>query len=337
MSSIIKIHPALTDSTSLYRTLDFFSAAAIVKNHQLMFSRADTFSDKNEGIDHLLAQLELLAPHGGCRIGWHDSETAREYHEKVKRSHYISCWSQTAESVAMWSLYSPDHSSVRVSTTISKLKPAIEALLSKYSIGRFTENDLGNSVVFSVEGHIAPVEYASLSWVVRRLARRVKAHHRIVSRYAKKNKPIPPWTQLDSRYYQREKNRRLIEVGTTCRLKDISFQHEGEVRLSVRLGEEPCSSKLLEYRSLLNPSHPYHEVLEFLKMTGFVIAKSLPPREFAQCPSNLIDTVAIDPRCPPHKAEFMRNWFITQGVAVVESESFGYIPDLFDLKSVLGP
>lgn len=331
-SPLFELHPSLSDDTVLYRTLDFFSAAAIVKNHQLMFSRADTFSDKNEGIDRLLASLQASRPNSGCGMGWHDGETARAHHEKVKKSHYMSCWSQNAESVAMWSLYSPDYSSVRISTTVSKLRIPIEAMLTKYSIGRLTENDLGSRVVVSVSGYIAPVEYASLSWIARKLNRRAKAHRRIASRYAKEGKPMPQLTQIDPRYYQREQQRRFTELRTTCRLKDTSFQHEAEVRLSIRLGEEACSSHVLEDRALLDPSHQYHELLtENLRAWGFISSVSLPPREFASCSADLIDTVAIDPRCPVHKAEFIRNWFIAQGVAVVESECFGYLPDSFEV------
>lgn len=323
-SPLFELHPSLTNDTVLYRTLDFFSAAAIVKNRQLMFSRADTFSDKNEAIDRLLAQLEISMPKSGCGMGWHDGETARAHHEKVKKSHYISCWSQNAESVAMWSLYSPDHSSVRISTTVSKLRRPVEALLAKYVIDRLTENDLGKRIVVSVAGHIAPVEYASLSSIARKLTRRVKAHRRIATRYAQEGKPMPQLSQIDPRYFQREQQRRFTELSTTCRFKDISFKHEAEVRLSIRLAEETCTPHVLKDRALLDPSHEHHEVLKFqLGVWGFISSASLPTHEFASCSVHLGDTVAIDPRCPVHKAEFIRNWFTAQGVAVVESECFG--------------
>lgn len=331
-SPILEVHHSLADATVLYRTLDFFSAAAIVTNKQLMFTRADTFSDKNEGIDRLLAQIQHSRPSCGFGMGWHDDDTARAHHEKVKRSHYVSCFSQTAESVAMWSLYSPDHSSVRISTTVAKLRPPIESLLSKYSIGRLTKNDLGSRVIASVSGHIAPVEYTSLSNIVKRVTRRAKAHQRIASRYARNAKPMPTLSEVDPRYYLREQQRSFTELRNTCRLKDTSFQHEAEVRLSVRLGEEICSDIILNDQAHLDPNHKYHSLLkEDLNAWGFVSSASLPLREFAECSPDLIDTVAIDPRCPSHKAEFIRNWFMNHGISVVKSECFGYLPDSFSV------
>lgn len=331
-SSILEVHPSLSENTVLYRTLDFFGAAAIVENRQLMFSRADTFSDKNEGIDRLLVQLEIARPGSGCGMGWHDGQSARTHHEQVKQSHFISCWSRNPESVAMWSLYSPDYCSVRVSTTVSKLRRPTEALLEKYSIGRLSESNLNQSVIVSSAGYIAPVEYASLPWIARRITRRAKAHRRIAERYARNGKSMPLIGEVDPRYYLREQQRRFSELRTTCRLKDTSFEHEAEVRLFVRLGEETCSTAVLEDRELLDPSHQYHSVLkENLRVWGFVSSASLPLQEFAPCSEDLVETVAIDPRCPPHKADFMRRWFQNHGIRIVQSTCFGYLPDSFEL------
>lgn len=297
-----------------------------------MFSRADTFPDKNEGIDRLLAQLEISGASRALGMGWSDSETAHAHHEKIKKSHYISCWSRTAESVAMWSLYSPHCTAVRISTTVSKLRSPLEALLSKYSMDRLTDSDLGNRVVVAVDGHIAPVNYTSLSGIARRVTRRVKAYRRLTSRYAEQGKLQPKPTQIDPSFYKREEQRRLTDLRATCRLKDISFQHEAEVRLSIRLGEEVCTSQILENRGRLDPSHKYHVVLkDQLRAWSFISSIALPPREFAPCAVDLIDTVAIDPRCPAHKATFIRNWFVEHGITVVESESFGYLPDSLEV------
>lgn len=334
MSPLFEIDPALKNDSVVYRTLDFFGAASIVTNHQLMFSRADTFSDKNEGVDRLLAQLQASRPNSGCGMGWHNGETARDEHERVKCSYYISCWSMNPESVAMWSLYSPDYCSVRISTTISKLRVAAKHLLAKYSIARLSESDLGNRVAVSVEGRIAPVVYASLPGISQRVAIRAKAHSRLAARYARKGMSMPSFLDVDPRYWQREEQRRFRELQTTCNLKDLSFQHEAEVRLAVRIGEETYHNTYLDIRDYFDPVHPRHASLKhILQVWGFVstLSRSLPQREFITCPVDLIETVAIDPRCQMHKANFMRAWFRERGIPVVESTCFGYIPDSFDV------
>lgn len=332
MSALLVLDSALTDDTVVYRTLDFFGASKIFTSSQLMFSRADTFSDRNEGVGRLLAQLEVSRPRGCGRMGWHNDETARGQHELVKRSHFISCWSLIPESVAMWSLYSPDYCSVRISTTIAKLRVVVNNLLEKYSLAHLTESNLGQRIVVSAEGRIAPVTYASLAGISKRVSLRVKAHARLVDRYARHNRKMPDLMDVDPRYYQRENQRRFVELETTFNLKDSSFQHEAEVRLAVRLGEETCSKAVLEKRALLNPSHQYHSIMkEYLRAWGYVTSDALPEREFVSCPADLIESVAVDPRCPPHKAEFIRDWFEKGGMSIVKSDCFGYIPDSFSI------
>jgi hypothetical protein len=330
MSPLISIAPELSQDSLLFRTMDFFSAAAMFSGAKLMFSRADTFSDKNEGVDRLLAQLQASHPGSGCGMGWSDAATARREHQKVKQSHYVSCWSLSPESVAMWSLYSPDYCSVRVSTRLSKLIPAVDSLVSKYSLLRLGANDIGDRVVVSVAATIEPVTYACLADISKKIGMRVEARRRLDERYKRKGLKPPVGAEMDARYWQREEQRRFAELQKTCQLKDSSFSHEAEVRLSVRLGEEVFTERALDDQELLDPTHQYHRVLKGdLMAWGWVNTVQIPEREFVDCPIDLIESVAIDPRCPPHKANFMSSWFRERGVRLENSTCFGYLPDTF--------
>lgn len=323
---------ALESGLRVYRTLDFFSAAALISQCRFMFSRADTFEDKNEGVERLLLQLEATSPNSGCGMGWTDQKSARIEHESLKRSYFISCWSSNPESVAMWSLYSPDYCSVRISTSIGKLVSVVEELLSKYCISRIKKTDLGERVVVAVSGRIAPVTYVSLSHIAARVSRRAKARIALSDRYRRKGQQMPTVKFSDSNYWRREQQRRFVELQTSCSLKDVSFQHEQEIRLAVRLGEEHCRPSLFEEQELLHPSHPHSSVLKsMLNFWGFVRQVGIPEREFVTCPKDLIESVALDPRCPPHKAAFMKYWFEEHGIPVVQSTCFGYLPASFDV------
>ena len=122
LSLLLEVDDSLSDQTPLFRIVDFFSAISMITDNSFMYTRADQFSDPNEGIDRLLRQLEVAIPGGGCGgMGWWDEETANRHHEAVKRSYYVSCWSKNPESVAMWSLYSLDLCSVRLETTSGNL------------------------------------------------------------------------------------------------------------------------------------------------------------------------------------------------------------------------
>jgi hypothetical protein len=213
-SPLFEIDAELKPDLRVYRTLDFFSAAAIVSQRLLMFSRADTFEDKNEGVERLLLQLEVTSPDSGCGMGWTDQKSARKAHESLKRSHFISCWSSNPESVAMWSLYSPDYCSVRVSTSIRKLGGVVEELLRKYCISRINETDLGKRVVVAIAGRVAPVTYVSLAQIAARVSRRARARIALSNRYRKKGQPMPTINYSNSSYWQREQQRRFVELQT---------------------------------------------------------------------------------------------------------------------------
>lgn len=330
--SILKVHDSLTDDTVLYRTLDFYSAAQIIKERKLMFSRADTFSDKNEGIDRLLSHLEVAKPNSGCGYGWSDSATAIREHNKVKMSHYISCWSTNPESIAMWSLYSPDFCSVRISTTVRELKLTVDNLIKKYGFERLNEDNIGQPVVITSEARIAPVYYESLNKISKIVTRRSKAYKIAYQRYFKKHGKYPSlFDTSNANYWKRNQQRKLKEIRVTCNLKDKSFEHEAEVRAAVRLGRETLGKRIFESKNFTDPSHEYHLVyIGDIESFGLLNEECTPPREFISCPDNFVKSVAIDPRCPKHKASFMIDWFKDHNIKIVESTCFGYLPDTFE-------
>ena len=202
MSLQLEVDSTLSDEDTVYRIVDFFSAAQIVLNHKFMFSRADTFLDKNEGIDRLLAQLEASGAGSCFGMGWSDKETAKKSHRLTQESHYISCWSRACDSVAMWSLYSQDLASIRISTKIAKLKVLAENLINKYSFLRFGEEDLNRSAVICAEAHITPVGYKSLNVLSSKVQRRLKAFRRVKERYLREGKELPKPGDIPSRYFE---------------------------------------------------------------------------------------------------------------------------------------
>lgn len=89
---------------------------------------------------------------------------------------------------------------------------------------------------------------------------------------------------------------------------------------------------MLGLKEHLDPNHGYHPYLkETLNTFDLLKADSIPNYTFPNCPNDFVDTVAIDPRCPKHKAQFMKNWFESKGIQVVKSNCFGYLPDTFEV------
>lgn len=328
----VETDPSLPCNTTVYRIVDFFSAADIISNKRFMFSRADTFQDANEGIDRLLAQLESAGLVKGCLgMGWNNEDSAMKSHNQLQCSHYISCWSQTRDSVAMWSLYSKDLCSIQISTKTSKLQTIAENFIEKYSFMRLKESDSGKSIVICANARIAPVTYQSLTYLLKKVSRRFKAYSRLGTRYQKEGKDFPSRPgKIPALFFEREKHRRIFTSGDACLLKDISFDHEKEIRIVIRLGEETCHEQTLKLKEFIDPSHPYHILIKGdLNLFGNIKTANVPKKEFISCPDDFIEAVTIDPRCPAHKEAFMRNWFEGHGIQVIKSDCFGYLPKMF--------
>jgi hypothetical protein len=184
-------------------------------------------------------------------------------------------------------------------------------------------------VALATSGKITPVDYRSLAALSERVTRKVRALQRLGERYGRQGRALPDIDHLDPRFLEREAQRNR-ELPAPCTLKDISFEHEREVRLIVRLGEEICTEELLQNAAALDPGHARHaEFKRSLQRLGEVATLAMPPYDFAACGEDLIESVALDPRCPPHKSDFMRRWFEQRGIRVVESKCFGYLPDEF--------
>lgn len=337
-SYLLQVCDSLDDDTPLFRTLDFFSAMNIIHDQQLMFSRADTFDDKNEGIEHLLRQLEHTTPGGGCGgMGWTDSLSAKSAHDELKRSHYVSCWSLNPESVAMWSLYSPDRCSVRISTTVGQLKSVAENFIRKYDFLRFTTEDLGNYMISACDARISPVKYESVLQLTHRVSRRAAARIRLSERLARQGAQFSVPQNIDHPYWRRERERQIVQTAYACELKDESFSHEKEVRVIVRLGKEAVTDNTLEKQKWLYAAIKQGnvEMLQAIRQTlsfwRYVYSEEMPQREFRPVPEQFIKSVAIDPRCPPHKTRYIRNTLKNAGLNVVTSTCFGYIPDTFEI------
>lgn len=71
-----------------------------------------------------------------------------------------------------------------------------------------------------------------------------------------------------------------------------------------------------------------------LSVRDWVSSPLLEPYLFAQCPPSFVENVAIDPRCPPHRKEFMTHWFEQCGIQVVQSHCFGYAPEAFEVYPI---
>lgn len=117
-------HPILvtpTDSTVLWRYLDFVKLLDLLERQVLWFARADTFEDPLEGgwtdaeIEHFRSLPTVPTPFRNRLIGESYISGARAFY----RSTFISCWcAGSHESMAMWDIYRREGPVIAVKSTV---------------------------------------------------------------------------------------------------------------------------------------------------------------------------------------------------------------------------
>jgi len=130
--------PDLADDVRVHRIMPFAGRGleSVVANQELVLVTPDLWSDKHEGFlaQELktragISKVALLLQQKG--LGLHPSLTAAMLHEFLQGT-YMQCWTAAAEKPSMWGEYSGDGASVRVTTTLGKIRRA--AYLGIYKV-----------------------------------------------------------------------------------------------------------------------------------------------------------------------------------------------------------
>lgn len=335
----LKAPSGLRQDTPIHRIVDFFSVAHFVTSNRLYIPQAERLKDPNEGID---AALDVYATSSGPCAGitrfFGNIDEFKEYQRRQKRAHYISCWSQIRESVAMWALYSLDSSSVQITTTIGRLGDALRSYYRREHDPRDAINNAGKNGQFIQTERIVPVRYFSILDLSARINRRRRAYDRLESRGLIKESATGAGWGL------RDRARAAQYEFAAFELKDASFSHEMEVRAIIQA--VPYDAETLEIaRTELhqkidhaNMMDPIHErgalryARAILREEG--VKKQLAASEvlFLPVPEGFITEVSIDPRCDPHKREYMTNFFRERGIPVIPSTCFGYAANIINVQ-----
>lgn len=107
-----------------------------------------------------------------------------------------------------------------------------------------------------------------------------------------------------------ETDKNFIENFELFTLKDIAFRHEGEIR-----GIVTCS-----VATPSGSSGPFSDLAPWLKENHL----------YVDIPADFVETVAIDPRCPPYKRDVIESYLRDHNISLARSKAFGYLPDELD-------
>ncbi len=327
ISQLALAHGGLSSETKVYRIVDFFSAADLAERGLLRLTRVSDYPDINEGVDPLAKAL-VTSVVGSCALPWdrmHDSFTTDGQIEQERRRQFVSCWSRTSESHAMWEMYSRDRCSVKLQTTVGKLlQVARDRMLSSWEFLNCDGSELREAVVLAAD--VFPVTYADLSRLFIRLSRRKQLALRLIKHSGFKDDFSGKGTPRSMQQLQK-KWRPVLEARF---LKDAAYTYEAEIRLCVRIGKHENFSfvrdaltiiQSLESMDLARRREMDHLTTR-IKMSQPLSAADAPKSLEAKVSPDFIEAVCIDPRADEHKAKFIEEFFALKGIKVERSKSF---------------
>jgi len=241
----------------------------------------------------------------------------------------------------MWELYSRDHASIQISTTVGNLEQAAIQFSQAEWSPMSAIADGSHEGQFVYQSKITSVKYDDLATIARRIDRRRRAYDKLDA-----NGKIPRETNYANRGV-REEQRAVEYRFAALEHKDLSFAHESEVRLIVSCVSYDRSTLQVAIRDMAEmegrPStdvnHPEHP--RFMLAYARAILREEAWKRHMRCKpyitiplhSGFISEITIDPRCADHKKHFIHKYFKAHGIPVTQSSCFGHAASAFAIKS----
>ena len=218
----------ISDSTEIHRIVNFFDLISTVKSRRLRFSQVAMMADKNEFFGFYFG---LINSDFGPLFDWQIDDTLRSYQE-AKSHHYVSCWTRSPNDIAVWSLYSPSHDGIQITTQYGRVREAAERHAEKNSRRLSVDLDVGDASNLFTEPTCGPVDYIDFE----RTYAQIKANR--IERFRKRDELVLQQlrdgvdlreTRSDSDSLDQE------QYPSGPLLKDFRYSHEKEVRFVLEL------------------------------------------------------------------------------------------------------
>ena len=288
--------PSKIDShQTIYRFLNFFELFKLVKDKQIRFTKLHKLDDKNEGFGKILRSLEL-SPAFPTNL---ENLKNAEY-PITKHSTYVSCWATVPDNIAMWTLYSPDKSGIRIKTTVSKLYAAIDNYKKEYSDNICKIEDFQPSQV-----DVFKMDYIDLKKTKNAIESNVKMAFADM-REAIKGKPNADACRAWYKTMRKHLKDYILE-NDSLKYKDENYSHEKEVRAQIIF--EPTNETAYDCM--------YSSVCEFFQFADFI---------FPIVNADFIEELCFDPRCEPYKIEVFKEIIDPyEELNIIDSNAFGVV------------
>ena len=298
----------LADDETIYRFVSIFDLFELLENQKLRLTKLSKFADQNEGVGHILYfQDDPL-----FRQKFIEREAIRKEHAYICENHYASCWTTEPDQISMWSLYSPDYSSIRISTTAAKLRKALHDAHSKMQWQDHLHPP-GSRKLVTWRTSVQKVEYIDFFQARDEVRQRWKNYEELQSKHMFESPNyLEPDGAFRKHFDQMLRERAIDREGIF--LKDRAYVHENEVRgvlyCGVRNGvtAEALREKPNPFANFFDAADP-GELPDYLQV---------------DTSANLVESLCFDPRLPKYKREVFEKIINSFSGKIAESRAFGY-------------
>lgn len=299
---------SLDPNTRLFRFVSLFDLYEISVRRRLRLSKFSTFEDRNEGVGNIL----VLQDSTMFRQKYINAAEIDKEHALTRENHYATCWTTEPDSIAMWSLYSPDRSSIRVSTTAGKLCSVLLGCLEKLSWDNHLDKH-GTRVPIAWNCQVDPVKYLNYFSLRDAIRERFRAFDEAATSKASAD---PTYLSDPSKFradYSSFQAQRVVD-GDGLFLKDDAFSHERQVRAVLHAGVRN-ELTLEEWRRRDNAFDNLFEWARAGELVDYI---------FAELSQNFLESICFDPRMPQFKQDVLAELLPAKNYTVERSRAFGY-------------
>ena len=135
------IDPELKSNTELFRYFNFESFISLVEGRQIILTNINVWDDKWEGI---LSKLPTVDDKGK------ETPPLYSFHQDI----LVQSWSLKEESDAMWRIYSPTKTGLRISTTVKRFN-SIQGI-SRWHLGKVIYFQTLSEVIETIKPETSP-------------------------------------------------------------------------------------------------------------------------------------------------------------------------------------
>jgi hypothetical protein len=277
----------------IYRFVNFFDLYKLIKDKQLRFTSLHQLDDENEGLGKILRSLELSLAFSK------NSFRIRNFdYSVVKHTTYVSCWTKAPDNIAMWMLYSPNRSGMRIKTTAAKLYAALETYKSEYRRNIYKIEDFIPSHIDVFEMDYKDLRNAK-DTIEKKNITAITAMRKVIEGKSKAD-ACRAWYKT-----MREHLKDNVLDNDANKYKDENYFHEQEIRGQIA------------FEATTEDACEYQEYCGFDDFASFL---------WVNVVKDFVEEICIDPRCSKYKIEVFKEIIdSTSKVKFVNSEAFGVI------------